>query len=442
MTAARSAARPFVLSPGAMVAEPRTILVVDDEDEIRQSLRGVLSDEGFAVLEAGDGRRALEMVRAEPPDLVVLDVWLPEIDGIALLEQIKALHPRLPVVIICGHANIEAAVRATRLGASDFIEKPFSIEALLGSIERALGVIADAAGVGVDETPTPGPRASAAAPERGLPQRTIGRSVVASGHGLHSGVKTGVILHPMPPGSGIVFQSLATEKSVPARVEFADSTGYATTLFRGGFGAKTVEHLLATLSGYGVTNLLVKMEGEVPALDGSAIEFCRLLDEAGVVEQAGEPVDVYVVDRRMEIVDRDSRLVVEPADGLVVEYTLDYPQPVGVQHRVYEHRGPASFRDEIAPARTFGFVHEFTRLAAAGLAAGGRLDNCVLIGEDGVVNGELRFPDEFVRHKILDVLGDFALLGQPIRGRITARATGHRHNVAMVRRMLEVRAAA
>jgi len=426
-----------------VASDARRILVVDDEDEIRQSLRGVLSDEGFAVEEAGDGRRALEMVRAARPDLVVLDVWLPEIDGIALLEQIKALHPDLPVVIICGHANIEAAVRATRLGASDFIEKPFSIEALLGSIERALGGAVGAAGGTAPDGPVAGLRGGGgSSAARGLPQKTIGRSVVASGHGLHSGVKTGVILHPMAPDSGIVFQSLATEKSVPARVEFADSTGYATTLFRGGFGAKTVEHLLATLTGYGVTNLLVKMEGEVPALDGSALEFCRLLEEAGVVEQPGDPVDVYVIDRRIEIVDRDSRLVVEPDDGFAVDYTLDYPQPVGVQRYVYEHRGPGSFRDEIAPARTFGFVHEFTRLAAAGLAAGGRLDNCVLIGEDGVVNGQLRFPDEFVRHKILDVLGDFALLGQPIRGRITARATGHRHNVAMVRRMIEARAAA
>jgi len=114
----------------------------------------------------------------------------------------------------------------------------------------------------------------------------------------------------------------------------------------------------------------------------------------------------------------------------------DYPAPVGQQHYVYEYQGPESFRDQVAPARTFGFVHEFTRLAAAGLAAGGRLDNCVLIGEDGVINGELRFPDEFVRHKILDVMGDFSLLGRPLRGRIVARATGHRHNVAMVRELL------
>ena len=181
----------------------RRILVVDDEDEIRQSLRGVLSDEGFTVEEAGDGRRAFEMLSASRPDLVILDVWLPEIDGIALLEQIKARHPDLPVVIICGHANIEAAVRATRLGAADFIEKPFSIEALLGSIERALGAPNQPVQSASEAIPAPGPRSgNHVAPARLLPQRTIGRSVVASGHGLHSGVKTGVILHPMPPGSG------------------------------------------------------------------------------------------------------------------------------------------------------------------------------------------------------------------------------------------------
>src|SRR5215831_2486162 len=187
----------------------QTILVVDDEDEIRQSLRGVLTDEGFGVIEAGDGRRALELVRKARPALVILDVWLPEIDGIALLEKIKDDQPALPVIIICGHANIEAAVRATRLGAADFIEKPFSLEALLASIGRALGVCDGATSAGAPAGATAaldGVAPSGCLPgEDGCrPQRTIGRSVVASGHGLHSGVKTGVILHPMPPGSGIV----------------------------------------------------------------------------------------------------------------------------------------------------------------------------------------------------------------------------------------------
>ena len=421
----------------------KRILVVDDEEQIRQSLRGVLSDEGFGVLEAGDGRRARELL-AESPDLVILDVWLPEIDGISLLEEIKATHPNLPVIIICGHANIEAAVRATRLGAADFIEKPFSLDALLASIERALGksdASADESNASPDVAGN-GTRTAHACPgEAGYrPQRTIGKSVVASGQGLHSGIRTGVILHPMPPDTGVVFQSLATEKSVPALVEFADSTGYATTLFRNGFGAKTVEHLLATLTSYGVTNVLVKMENEVPALDGSALEFCRLLDEAGVVDQPGPGVKTYVVERKFRIEQGQSWIEVEPYDGFVVDYTLDYPAPVGTQHYVFEFTGPESFRDQVAPARTFGFVHEFKQLAAVGLAAGGRLDNCVLIGDDGVINGQLRFPDEFVRHKILDVIGDFSLLGRPLRGRIRARATGHRHNVAMVRELIAAEA--
>ena len=422
---------------------PARILVVDDEEKIRQSLRGVLSDEGYAINEAGDGLSALATLESNPPDLVILDVWLPEMDGISLLERVREIHPKLPVIIICGHANIEAAVRATRLGAADFIEKPFSLEALLASVSRALGNGVRASEPEVNGRERPAARPSAVGSGADVrPQRTIGKSVVASGQGLHTGVRTGVILHPMPPSTGVVFQSLASEKSVPAHVDFADSTGYATTLFRNGFGAKTVEHLLASLQGYGVTNLLVKMEGEVPALDGSALEFCRLLEDAGVVEQPGRGVNALVVAERYAIEDGKSSLVVEPDEALVIDYTLDYPLPVGEQHYVFRYTGPASFREEIAPARTFGFVHEFTQLNAVGLAAGGRLDNCILIGEDGVINGELRFPDEFVRHKILDVMGDFALLGQPLRARVTARATGHRHNVAMVRRLLESAGAA
>ena len=412
---------------------PTEILVVDDEEKIRETLRGVLSDEGYRVSDAADGRAALESLQRKRPDLVILDVWRPEIDGIALLEKVKELHPDLPVIIICGHANIEAAVRATRLGAADFIEKPFSLDGLLTSIARALGKADDGGG---EVVPSAGPLAGDGETTILRPQKTIGKSVVASGQGLHTGVRTGVILHPAGPGTGIVFQSLATEKSVPAHVDFADSTGYATTLFRGGFGAKTVEHLLATLAAYGITNLIVKMEGEVPALDGSALEFCRMIDDAGTVEQPGASIKVYEVQRRFEVELDERTIVVEPYDGFVIDYTLDYPAPVGEQRYVFEYSGPASFRDQIAPARTFGFVHEFTQLAAVGLAAGGRLDNCVLIGEDGVVNGELRFADEFVRHKILDVMGDFALLGRPLWGRISARATGHRHNVGMVRSLL------
>ena len=126
-------------------------------------------------------------------------------------------------------------------------------------------------------------------------------------------------------------------------------------------------------------------------------------------------------------------IMIEPADGFAVHYTLDYPAPIGCQTLDFRLTGPEAFRREIAPARTFGFVKEIGALEQMGLASGGRLNNCILVGDEGVVNAPLRFPDEFVRHKILDIFGDFYLLGRPIRGRITARMTGHSDNASLLR---------
>src|SRR5262249_9764578 len=154
------------------------------------------------------------------------------------------------------------------------------------------------------------------APRR-ITQRTITKSVVVNGQGLHSGVRTGLILQPLPPGSGIVFESISTGETVPALVDFVDSTGYATTLVRGGMVAKTVEHLMATLHAYRVTNLLVKMHTEVPILDGSAQELCELLAEGGVVEQPAT-LEEIVIDRRYAVGSDDPAakgLAIEPCDG-------------------------------------------------------------------------------------------------------------------------------
>ncbi|HVO26653.1 MAG TPA: UDP-3-O-acyl-N-acetylglucosamine deacetylase [Candidatus Margulisiibacteriota bacterium] len=422
-----------------------TVLVVDDEPEIRTSLRGILAEEGLRVLEAEDGRQALEVIHRENPELVIVDVWMPEVDGLQLLQQLHESAAAPAVIMISGHGNIETAVKATKLGAFDFIEKPFSLDGLLRVVNRALdhhaaaqrsvatGVTPDGHGPG--EAAVDGVGAGAAPgrrPQRRT-ERTIARSVVASGTGLHSGVKTGLILQPLPPGNGIVFTSLSTDATVPADVDFVDSTGYATTLHRNGVTAKTVEHLLATFHAYGVTNLLVKMQGEVPTMDGSALEFCRLLDSVGLVDQGGT-VEEIVINRRI-IVGKEGEefIAIEPADQFSIAYTLVYPHPVGVQQFTYIHEGPESFRETIAPARTFGFLRDMKQLAAMGLASGGRLDNCILIDDEKVVNTTLRFPDEFVRHKILDIMGDIYLLGRPIRGMITARKTGHSDNIALVR---------
>jgi UDP-3-O-[3-hydroxymyristoyl] N-acetylglucosamine deacetylase len=409
---------------------PDTILIVDDEAQIRTSVSGVLVDEGFRVLEADNGRTALATIAEEHPRLVLLDIWMPEIDGIELLRQIQERHPGTRVIVISGHGNIETAVRATQLGAVDFIEKPFSLDGLLQRVARALGgeiASGDSRGALMER------RGPAPAGARAIRGRTLARSVVINGHGLHSGVRTGLILHPAAVGTGVVFESVSADVEIPALVDYVRSTGYATTLFRNGTAAKTVEHLLATLHAFGITNLRIKMQGEVPILDGSALEFCQLVDSGGI-ETQDEDVHEFVVDRTFSIGDPRSGkyLALEPSDGFEIDYTLDYPKPVGRERVLYRHEGAASFRRDIAPARTFGFLKDIAALEQMGLAGGGRLHNCILIGDDGVINTELRLDSEFARHKILDIMGDFFLLGRPIRGRITARMTGHSDNIALL----------
>ena len=414
-----------------------TILVVDDEEKIRDTLRGVLTDEGYEVLEATNGRRALELLTQTQPRLAIVDIWMPEVDGIELVERMRTEAPGVPIIVISGHGTIETAVRVIRLGAFDFLEKPFPLDALLQVVDRALGTRTAGTGRALDTVDAA--TSAAPAPPRRVPERTIGRSVLVNGQGLHSGIRTGLILQPLPPGSGIVFGSILSGETVPALVDYIDSTGYATTLVHGGMVAKTVEHLMATLHAYGVTNLLVKMQAEVPILDGSALDLCALLDEGGVVEQAST-IEELVIDRRYEVGSDEpgeKGMAIEPADAFEVHYTLDYPAPVGRQEYTFRLTDPEAFRREIAPARTFGFVKEIEQLQQMGLSRGGRLNNCILVGDEGVVNAPLRFPDEFVRHKILDILGDFYLLGRPLRGRITARMTGHSDNAQLLRQLRE-----
>ncbi|HTY56921.1 MAG TPA: UDP-3-O-acyl-N-acetylglucosamine deacetylase [Candidatus Binataceae bacterium] len=413
-----------------------TVLVVDDEERVRTSLRGILNDEGFRVLDTGNAPAALDIIARERPRLVLLDVWMPEIDGIELLRRIKLSQPAVEVIMISGHANIQSAVAATKLGAADFIEKPFSVDGLLASIARVLardesgGASASEARALADNLRTPEARASAGA----RPQRTIARSIVAGGQGLHTGLKTGVILHPAPPGFGIVFSPLSDEVAIAAQLDNVSDTDYNTTLTSGGHSVRTVEHLMSALHGFGITNLLVKTHGEVPALDGSASEFCRLIEEIGIQEQAPmiEPIRVT---RPLEVRHKgrgEEHIRIEPADQLIVDYELVYPAPIGTQRVHFELTSSRAYTEEIAPARTFGFVREMQKLSEMGLASGGRLDNCILVDDEKVVNTELRFPDEFARHKVLDLIGDLYLLGRPIIGHLIASRTGHSDNHALL----------
>ena len=421
----------------------QTILIVDDEEKVRESVREVLGDEGYRVVDTADGTRVLELVAQEKPGLVLLDIWMPQIDGIDLLKQIKSQAPATHVVMISGHGNIHTAVMATKAGAFDFMEKPLSLHALLSTVQRALGAFSsepakEANGNGATKRTT-GKRTTAAvrngASAPSIKQRTLKRSVVTSGQGLHSGIKTGLILHPLPPQSGIVFTGISGDVRVPAHLDYVGSTGYATSLRDRGFAVGTVEHLLAALHSYGITNLLIKVQGEIPILDGSAVEFCNLIDEAGIQEETEQRSEI-VVDRTYRVgSEGEESITIEPADVFSVRYVLQYPKPVGIQEHTYIERGPLYFKEEIAPARTFGFLKDIEQLQQAGLVNGGKLNNCILIDDEKIINTDLRFPNELARHKVLDIIGDFYLLGKPLRGAITACMTGHSDNIALLREL-------
>jgi UDP-3-O-[3-hydroxymyristoyl] N-acetylglucosamine deacetylase len=422
------------------LSSQKTILVVDDEDKVRESVKEVLTDEGYRVLDTADATCVLEMIEAERPGLVLLDIWMPKIDGIGLLKEIKSKKPSTNVVMISGHGNIHTAVTATKFGAFDFIEKPVSLDGLLHTVQRALGElpvpqslseIGQRHGVEDTDSVSTAPRiVTSAEPIR---QKTLRKSVVSSGQGLHSGIKTGLILHPLPPNSGILFEGISGDVSVPAHLDYVGSTGFATSLSHRGFTVATVEHFLAVLHSYGITNLLVKVQGEVPILDGSAAEFCELIEEAGLHEQ-DESWSRIVIDRPYRIGDDGGEWIsIEPAKTFSVHYVLNYPKPVGVQEYIFTHQSPTSFKEEIAPARTFGFLRDMEKMQKLGLINGGKLSNCILIDDEKIVNTDLRFPEELARHKILDIIGDFYLLGRPIRGKITAHMTGHSDNIALLK---------
>jgi len=417
---------------------PRALLV-DDEAGILTTLAGVLSDQGFEVVQTQSGDKAIALYREHAPDVVFLDVWLPDRDGLETLQILRQLDPRAAVVMISGHGTTSTAVRAIKMGAFEYLEKPVSYEQVVSAANAAVASRGSAPLAG-SPLPASDPRRSPPPRLRNLrrgplSQRTIRHATVLYGLGLHSGGRTGLVLQPLPPGSGIHFHSLPAGQSIPAHVSAVGDTEYATTLLGGGASVKTVEHILSALCAAGVTNLLIKVHGEVPVLDGSSIEFCRTLEEIGLEDQ-GEPRLEFVVDRRYEVGAGDKRLVLEPYDGFSVSYRLRYPPPIGEQYFAFELGDFADYRENIAPARTFGFMRDLKMLNELGLGSGGRLDNFILVGEDEVINTELRFPDEFVRHKILDVIGDLYLLGYPIRGKVTANLTGHRDNIAMVRELV------
>jgi UDP-3-O-[3-hydroxymyristoyl] N-acetylglucosamine deacetylase len=428
----------------------KLVLIVDDEPGILSALSSVLADEGFETICTQSGDEALDLYRQKSPAVVFLDIWLPDRDGLEALQAIREMDPAAAVVMMSGHGTASTAVKAIKMGAFDYVEKPVSynqvMESVNGALEYRESVATDKSLLTSLERTKPRVDSDFAfepAPELPIlevgrePQRTISQSTVLYGLGLHSGTRTGMVLQPLPTNSGIHFVTLPEVTHIPAHVGQVAETDYATTLSRDTASIKTVEHLLSALHAYGITNLLIKVHGEIPVLDGSSAEFCRTLEEIGIEEQ-GEPRRELVIDRRYEVGDgQDKVLTIEPDHEFSVSYLLSYPPPIGEQSFEFTLADAETYREVIAPCRTFGFMKDLAMMNELGLGSGGRLDNCILVGEDNVINTDLRFPDEFVRHKILDIIGDLYLLGYPIRGKVTARLTGHRNNIALLRTIRE-----
>ena len=428
----------------------KKVLIVDDDERVVQSIAGVLEDEGFQVITAKSGEEAIGIFEQKKPDVTLLDIWMPGMDGIEVLKRLKRMAPDCQAIMISGHATISTAMTAVKLGAFDFIEKPLSLDVLLMTIRRALDRQKQKGDASSGELlsrglPSPsfsnGVLSSGEAPrEKGssyLLQRTLKRSMVLYGTGLHSGKKTGLLLQPLPPNSGILFGNVSSDDAVPAHLDYVQATDFATSLKKGRAVAKTIEHFMAVLHAYRITNLMVKMIEEIPIMDGSALEFCRMIEEAGIEEQE-EKIDELIVDRRIEVIQGNKSLVIEPGEALSIHYFLDYPSPIGQQTMDFVLENGETFRERIAPARTFGFLKDIEMLERMGMAGGGRLHNFILVDDEKIVNTELRFADEFARHKVLDLIGDLYLLNRPVRGKVTARLTGHTENIALLKKIQEI----
>jgi UDP-3-O-[3-hydroxymyristoyl] N-acetylglucosamine deacetylase len=431
------------------------ICIVDDQPYICSTISNILEDEGYKAIVFHDAESFWQSLDTLNPSLVMLDIWLPGIDGLQLLKRLQDRVPALPIIMMSGHAGIETAVTAIKAGAYDFMEKPLHLEVLLDKVESAIKRRPSKTNLALPSNPEieifsadllmpPGMVEVVDSP---VPQRTLKENVVLNGVGLLSGRKTGIILSPLGINEGIVFQTLDGQtirghitslenyaKTVSSKTFSANST----TLDNGRQQVRTVEHLLAIFSIYGITNVLIKVNDEVPNIDGSAKDFCDLIAQAGIEEQ---PAFTRVAAIRQKIgvgVDekQEKHLYAEPFEGFEIVMRVDYPSPIGEQIFTFNPEKD-SFAKEIAPARSFNTFENIEMAQRLGKVGSGYLNSHIIMHGGKVINTELRYPDEFVRHKILDLIGDLYLLGFSIRGRITANMTSHGHNQALVERLYQ-----
>lgn len=433
----------------------KPICIVDDQPHICSTVSAILADEGYKTIVFQDAESFWHSLDTQEPSLVLLDIWLPGVDGLELLKRLHERFPTLPIIMMSGHAGIETAVTAIKAGAYDFMEKPLHLEVLLEKVDAAISHrpskngSTSAAGAGLDTANRESVIHTGAVDvvESSEPQRTIGENIVLNGVGLLSGRKTGIILSPLGVNEGIVFQTLDGQtipghitalenfsKTDPAKIFSANST----TLVSGNQQVRTVEHLLATFSIHGLTNVLIKVDDEIPNIDGSAKDFNDLIAKVGIVEQQ-VPAKIAVIRKKIGVgkeASQEKHLYVEPFKGFEIVMRVDYPQPIGEQMFTFNPE-KGSFSEEIAPARSFNTFENIDLAQRLGKVGSGYLNSHIIMHEGKVINTELRYPDEFVRHKVLDLLGDLYLLGLSIRGRVVANMTSHGSNQALVKRLYQ-----
>jgi UDP-3-O-[3-hydroxymyristoyl] N-acetylglucosamine deacetylase len=271
-----------------------------------------------------------------------------------------------------------------------------------------------------------------------MKEQTIVSPIEFHGTGLHTGEAATMRVLPAPAGKGIVFRRVDLDNfELRADVGSVERVAYATTLMNRGVWISTVEHLLSALYGMGIDNAFVELDNfEVPILDGSGLPYVEAIQRAGIVA-LDVPRNYLHITESFALTENGKTIAIHPSDSFSIEYEIGFPHPLIGHQKLEVEITPDNYANFVAPARTFGFYEEVEKLQASGLVRGGTLENAIVLTEKGMLNEtSLRFPDEFVRHKILDLLGDFALIGQSVRGRIVANRAGHALHTRFVAELL------
>lgn len=270
-----------------------------------------------------------------------------------------------------------------------------------------------------------------------MKQKTIKNKVEIVGVGLHKGVPVRMELEPLDSNSGIVFYRSDLGVSIELKPENVIDTTMATVLGKGEARISTIEHLLSAIHAYGIDNVRICLDNEeVPIMDGSSIGYCMLIEEAGIISQ-NAPKKAIAIKKPIEIQDDKKFVRVEPSERTIFDFSIDFSHPAIRQQHYKFTFSTKAYKQEIARARTFGFLHEVNYLRSIGLAKGGDLSNCIVLDESGILNKDgLRYKEEFVRHKILDAIGDMALLGMPLLGTYVSYAGSHKLNHLLTKQLL------